>query len=382
MNRKSLLISISVGLLLVIFVTANTLVIHRVLAGEKELETVQVEKETFEDLESFEGLIVPEDEEVYYYQAARGEISEFLVTEGDEVSIGTTLFEYKQEEEVDVSEMEAELNKVETQIDVLDDQLDDLSSQASTIEFNSDLEDQERIQLLLDVDEQIRETEYKKRVTELDAKELERKIDEAESKDVEREVEASIEGTVSSINRTPDNGEAAATVLSDQLAVQGVVSELDYPLLTVDQEVTVKAPAYPGESFSGRITMIEDRPYTIDADSNISLFHYTVVLDKTNEMKSGTHVVIDVPLHQNKNAPTVPQETIINKDQKNYVIVIEKKKLKLRTVETGRTKENKVEILSGLRLGERVLKRPREEFTELLTEKKEESKDEKESSKE
>ncbi|WP_377889688.1 efflux RND transporter periplasmic adaptor subunit [Alkalihalobacillus sp. R86527] len=376
MNRKSLLISISVGLLLVAFVTVNTLVIQRVLAGEKKLETVSVKKETFEDLNSFAGLLVPQDEEVYYYQQSRGEISEFLVGEGEEVSIGTALFEYEAEKEIDVSELEAEQNKVETQIDVLDDQLDDLASQASTIQLNSDLRDEEKIQLLLGIDEQIRETEYQKRLAELDEKELNRKIQDADRVEVERGVESSLQGTVTKINRTPKNGEAVAKIDSNELAVQGTVSELDYPLLAVDQEVTIKAPAYPGQSVSGRITMMENRPYSIEEGS--SYFHFTVLIEETGEMTAGTHVEIEVPLHQNIDAPIVPEESIINKDGISYVVVVEKKKLQLRTIETGRMKNNSVEVLAGLKVNDKVLKRPREEFTELLTEKKQSGKEEKE----
>lgn len=368
MNRKSLLISISLGLLLVAFVTVNTLVIQRVLAGEKELETVSVKKETFEDVNSFDGLLVPQDEEVYYYQRSRGEISEFLVGEGDEVSIGTALFEYESDQDIDVSELEAEQNKVETEIGVLDDQLNDLSSQTSTIQLNSELNDEERIQLLLGIDEQIRETEYQKRLAELDAKELDRKIQAADQEEVEREVESSLEGTVTELNRTPENGEAVAKVDSNELSVQGSVSELDYPLLEVDQEVTIKAPAYPGKSVSGRITMVENRPYSIDEGS--SYFHFTVLMDETEDMTAGTHVEIEVPLHQNVDAPIVPEDSIINKGDVSYVVVVEKKKLKLRTIETGRVKDNAVEVLTGLKVNEKVLKRPREEFTELLTEKK------------
>ncbi|MCA0987746.1 efflux RND transporter periplasmic adaptor subunit [Guptibacillus algicola] len=376
MNRKSLLISISLGLLLVAFVTVNTLVIQRVLAGEKELETVSVKKETFEDVNSFDGLLVPQDEEVYYYQRTRGEISEFLVGEGEEVSIGTALFEYESDQDIDVSELEAEQNKVETEIDVLDDQLNDLSSQASTIQLNSELNDEERIQLLLGIDEQIRETEYQKRLAELDAKELDRKIQAADQEEVEREIESSLEGTVTQLNRTPENGEAVAKVDSNELAVQGSVSELDYPLLAVDQEVTIKAPAYPGKSVSGRITMVENRPYSIEEES--SYFHFTVLMDETEDMTAGTHVEIEVPLHQNVDAPIVPRESIINKDDVSYVVVVEKKKLKLRTIETGRVKDNAVEVLTGLKVNEKVLKRPREEFTELLTEKKQSDEEAKE----
>ncbi|WP_270181573.1 efflux RND transporter periplasmic adaptor subunit [Alkalihalobacillus sp. CinArs1] len=369
MNRKSVLVSISVGLLLVIFVTVNTFVIHRVLAGEKKLETVSVKKETFEDLHSYEGLLVPQDEEVVYYEKSKGDISAFLVSEGEEVSVGTALFEYEAENDVNVSDLKAEENKVETEIDVLDDQLDDLSSQASTIQLNSELNEEERIQLLLGIDEQIRETEYKKRLAELEGKELDRKIQEAESSDVEREVESSLKGIVAELNRTPENGEAVAKVLSNELAVQGSVSELDLPLLSVDQEVTIKAPAYPGQSLTGRITLIENRPYTIEEGT--SYFNFTVLMEGTNEMKEGTHVMIEVPLHQNVDAPVVPEESIIMKDDKSYVVVVEKDKLELRTIETGRSKENAVEVISGLNVEENVLKRPREEFTELLSENKE-----------
>lgn len=370
-NRKSLWISVSAGLFLLLFITVNTLLIQRVLADEKKVETVTVKGKTYQELESFEGVLIPELEESYYYQSSRGEISDVLVKEGVEVSSGTTLFEYKEEETVNVSELEAQLNKAETAVSVLDDQLNDLSLQASRIESNTDLEDEQKLQLQLDMEEQVRDTEYKKRLAELDVKELERQIEEAGNEEVDTTVDSSLDGVVKEINRTPEDGDPVVTVLSNKLAVQGSVSELDYPTLSADQEVTVHAAAYPGQPVSGTITMVENRPYQVDEESGLSLYHFSVVIEGENEMASGTHVTIDAPIHQNKNAPSVPEESIIHKGSISYVVVLDDTKLYLRVVELGRIEDGEVEILSGLKLKEKVLTKPKEAFTELISEKKE-----------
>ncbi|MDP4550726.1 efflux RND transporter periplasmic adaptor subunit [Alkalihalobacillus macyae] len=370
-NRKSLWISISAALFLLLFITANTLLIQRVLADEKKVETVTVKGKTYQELVSFDGVLIPELEESYYYQSSRGEISDVLVKEGDEVTSGTTLFEYEEVETVNVSELEAQLNKAETAVSVLDDQLNDLSLQSSRVESNTDLEDEQKLQLQLDVEEQVRDTEYKKRLAELDVKELERQIQEAGTEEIENTVDSSLDGLVKEINRTPEDGEPVVTVLSNKLAVQGSVSELDYPTLKADQEVTVHAPAYPGQPVTGRITMIENRPYQVDEESGLSFYHFTVEMEGENEIASGTHVTIDAPLHQNKNAPSVPEESIIQKGSVSYVVVLEDTNLYLRVVEQGRIEDGKVEILSGLQLKEKVLTKPKEAFTELLSEKKE-----------
>ncbi|WP_394172787.1 efflux RND transporter periplasmic adaptor subunit [Guptibacillus hwajinpoensis] len=370
-NRKSLWISISAALFLLLFITANTLLIQRVLADEKKVETVTVKGKTYQELVSFDGVLIPELEESYYYQSSRGEISDVLVKEGDEVTSGTTLFEYEEVETVNVSELEAQLNKAETAVSVLDDQLNDLSLQSSRVESNTDLEDEQKLQLQLDVEEQVRDTEYKKRLAELDVKELERQIQEAGTEKIDNTVDSSLDGLVKEINRTPEDGEPVVTVLSNKLAVQGSVSELDYPTLKADQEVTVHATAYPGQPVTGRMTMIENRPYQIDEESGLSFYHFTVEMEGENEIASGTHVTIDAPLHQNKNAPSVPEESIIQKGSVSYVVVLEDTNLYLRVVEQGRIEDGKVEILSGLQLKEKVLTKPKEAFTELLSEKKE-----------
>lgn len=370
-NRKSLWISISAALFLLLFITVNTLLIQRVLADEKKVETVTVKGITFQELVTFDGILIPELEESYYYQSSRGEISEVLVKEGDEITSGTKLFEYEEVETVNVSELEAQLNKAETAVSVLDDQLNDLSLQSSRVQSNTDLEDEQKLQLQLDVEEQVRDTEYKKRLAELDVKELERQIQEAGTEEIESTVDSSLDGLVKEINRTPEDGESVVTVLSNKLAVQGSVSELDYPTLRADQEVTVHATAYPGQPVTGRITMIENRPYQVDEESELSFYHFTVEMEGENEIASGTHVTIDAPLHQNKNAPSVPEESIIQKGSVSYVVVLEDTNLYLRVVEQGRIEDGKVEILSGLQLKEKVLTKPKEAFTELLSEKKE-----------
>ncbi|MGB7998684.1 MAG: efflux RND transporter periplasmic adaptor subunit [Anaerobacillus sp.] len=371
MKRKSLWISISAGLFFLLFITANTLLIQSVIAGEKKLETVTVKGKTYQELASFDGALVPELKESYYYQASRGTISSVLVNEGDDVSSGTGLFEYEEVQEVDTSDLKAQLNKAETSVSVLEDQLGSLSSQATQIESNSDLEDDQKLQLQLDVEEQVRDTEYKKRLAELDVKELERQIEEADTENVDLSVESTIEGTVMNVDRTPEDGEPVVTILSNKLTVQGSVSELDYPTISVDQEVTIRSAAYPGQPVKGRITIVENRPYEVDEKSELSHYHFNVLMEEDTEMRGGTHVTIDAALHQNKNAPSIPNESIITKDSISYVVVLDEEKLYLRKIEVGREENDMVEILSGLDLKEKVLTKPKEAFTELLSEKKE-----------
>ncbi len=374
-NRKSLWISISATLILLLFITVNTLIIQSVIAGEKKLETVTVKGKTYEELVTFEGVLIPEVEESYYYQSSRGNMSDVLVNEGDDVSTGTSLFEYEKSETVDVSDLNSQRNKAETAVSVLDDQLSDLAVQSSRIASNEDLEDEQKLQLQLDVEEQIRDTEYKKRLAELDVKELERQIAEAETNKEETSVDATFNGVVEEVNRTPEDGEAVVKVLSKDLTVQGAVNEIDYPTLAVDQEVLIRSAAYPGQPAKGRITILEDRPYEVEDEAGISMYHFNVMLSEESDMKVGTHVVIDVPLHQNTNAPSVPEESIIEKDDKSYVVVFEKDEIHLRKVERRRIEDGRVEILSGLNLKEKVLTEPREAFTELLSEKKDQKKE-------
>ena len=375
MNRKSLWISISATLILLLFITVNTLIIQSVIAGEKKLETVTVKGKTYEELVTFEGVLIPEVEESYFYQSSRGNMSDVLVNEGDDVSTGTSLFEYEKSETVDVSDLNSQRNKAETAVSVLDDQLSDLAVQSSRIASNEDLEDEQKLQLQLDVEEQIRDTEYKKRLAELDVKELERQIAEAETNKEETSVDATFNGVVEEVNRTPKDGEAVVKVLSKDLTVQGAVNEIDYPTLAVDQEVLIRSAAYPGQPAKGRITILEDRPYEVEDEAGLSMYHFNVMLSEESDMKVGTHVVIDVPLHQNTNAPSVPEESIIEKDDKSYVVVFEKDEIHLRKVERGRIEDGRVEILSGLNLKEKVLTEPREAFTELLSEKKDQKKE-------
>lgn len=375
MNRKSLWISISATLILLLFITVNTLIIQSVIAGEKKLETVTVKGKTYEELVTFEGVLIPELEESYFYQASRGKVSNVLVDEGDEVSTGTSLFEYEESKTIDESDLKSQLNKAETAVSVLEDQLSDLSSQSSRIASNEDLEDDQKLQLQLDVEEQIRDTEYKKRLAELDVKELERQIAEAETNKADTSVDATVNGVVEEVNRTPEDGEAVVKVLSKDLTVQGAVNEIDYPTLAVDQEVIIRSAAYPGQPAKGRITILEDRPYEVKEETGLSMYHFNVMLSEDHDMKVGTHVVIDVPLHQNTNAPSVPEESIIETDDKSYVVVFEKDEIHLRKVEQGRMEDGHVEILSGLNLKEKVLTEPREAFTELLSEKQDQKKE-------
>ncbi|MFP3340787.1 hypothetical protein R0J91_22625, partial [Micrococcus sp. SIMBA_131] len=76
--------------------------------------------------------------------------------------------------------------------------------------------------------------------------------------------------------RTPEDGESVVTLLSNKLTVQGSVNELNYPTLAVDQEVVIRSGAYPGPPATGRLTILEDRPYDVDEESGLSMCHFNV----------------------------------------------------------------------------------------------------------
>jgi len=73
-------------------------------------------------------------------------------------------------------------------------------------------------------------------------------------------------------------------------------------------------------------------------------------------VKSGMTVDVDIICDSRENVLAVPQRTVFNKNGDKFVRVLEEKNVKEVKVETGiRGSEGEIEILSGLKEGEKVI---------------------------
>ena len=114
---------------------------------------------------------------------------------------------------------------------------------------------------------------------------------------------------------------------------------------------TISAPAYPGESFAGKVASISP-----SADARSHTFTMKVVPDNTDgKLKSGMYTEVKVTAEERASALLVPRDAITQRGGKDVVFVVADGRAEMREVVTGLPENNNVEILSGVKAGEQAI---------------------------
>jgi HlyD family secretion protein len=187
------------------------------------------------------------------------------------------------------------------------------------------------------------------------------------------EIGESITSGVSSFN--------AGTVLftvadTSRMIVKAGVNEVDIGKIHVGQPVRVTLDAYPKVVFRGKIDRIAP---AVRVDDKVRVFDVEIRLDaQGRELRSGMTANIEVVGERLGNVLTVPVESVFKRDDQEIVYVKKaidpkavaeapkkeegkkadkdawKKFFERRTVVTGLADNAKVQIVSGLKLGDEV----------------------------
>ena len=128
------------------------------------------------------------------------------------------------------------------------------------------------------------------------------------------------------------------------------VPEANLTALREGLPVGVSSVAYPGQIFDGRVTSIDSR---IDPASR-SVLVRAEVPNETGLLKPG--MFLNVSLQRDaRSAIVVPEEALVPEEDRQYVYVVTAGVAEKREVEIGARRPGLVEIVSGLKAGERVV---------------------------
>lgn len=154
----------------------------------------------------------------------------------------------------------------------------------------------------------------------------------------------------------------SAMVIADTSGwnVQAYVDELDVLHVKTGQDASVTMDAYPNQTFKARVTYVG---HTVVQTSS-SVNAYTVKIQFTKPpttLVAGMTADASITMSSAKGVLAVPVESILSENGKNYVTVIttgaDKKTTATRTeVKTGIEGDVYVQITSGLKAGDRILR--------------------------
>jgi RND family efflux transporter MFP subunit len=149
-------------------------------------------------------------------------------------------------------------------------------------------------------------------------------------------------------------GKVVVTVISDSdLEIESNVSEVSIGKVMVGNEVLITFDAFPGETFSGKVSYIEPGETVVDGVVNYKI---TVAFsEKYPQIKSGLTSRLELITSEKKDVLTVPEYALTKEGEMVYVQKLSGKEYVKTPITIGlRGQDGFVEVLSGLNEGETI----------------------------
>lgn len=148
--------------------------------------------------------------------------------------------------------------------------------------------------------------------------------------------------------------------LARDVEVLAKVPEADISQIKAGQGVEIVADAYPDKVFKGRVRLVA--PEAVK-ERDVTLFQVRVEIETgKDELQSGMNVDLRFLGAQVNNALVVPPGVIVtdkcNGGQKGVLIPDENNKAKFKPITVGSTIDNEIQVLEGLKPGDRVFEEP------------------------
>ncbi|WP_280559106.1 efflux RND transporter periplasmic adaptor subunit [Priestia megaterium] len=311
------------------------------------------------------------DEQYVYFDAEKGEVERFHVTEGSRVQQGTSLVTY----ESDTLDLEQEQNKLEKkssqlQIDSVSKQLSNLNKKQKELEKEMskqearDQIDTERTQLNLDLETAKIDLERNK----LEAKSIAKK-------ERNLDVASDINGTVleldkEAVNNTSDVQKPLIHIgNTDEYLATGVLSEYDALKIKTGQAVKITSDVLPDKEWAGSVKQIDYLPQQqASAEAgNDAANQYPIEVKVDDQditmIKPGFKLLLEIET-SSKKASSLPIKAVVNEDGEKYVYVVKDKKAVRKEVKIGETTNKFIEIKSGVTSKDKVITNPTKNLTD------------------
>ena len=170
---------------------------------------------------------------------------------------------------------------------------------------------------------------------------------------------APLDGTL--ITRNLEAGQTftsadAVFVMSDFLIVNAQVDETDLAQIRLRQPASLVLDAYPGESFTGKVSQIA---YDAKTVNNVTTYDVEIMPSKTPAyMRSGMTANVSFVLASHVNVLVIPAEAVKVRDGRSMVLMAPAEKGGKpveKEIKTGISDGKHIEVLEGVTEGEKLL---------------------------
>ncbi|WP_195695295.1 efflux RND transporter periplasmic adaptor subunit [Priestia megaterium] len=368
--KKGIIIT-AVAVVIVAFIGINVYRAQSVSGKAINVRVANIKEKKLRNTVMVPGTLKLADEQYVYFDAEKGEVERFHVTEGSRVQQGTSLVTY----ESDTLDLEQEQNKLEKkssqlQIDSVSKQLSNLNKKQKELEKEMskqearDQIDTERTQLNLDLETAKIDLERNK----LEAKSIAKK-------ERNLDVASDINGTVlevdkEAVNNTSDVQKPLIHIgNTDEYLATGVLSEYDALKIKTGQAVKITSDVLPDKEWAGSVKQIDYLPQQqASAEAgNDGANQYPVEVKVDDQditmIKPGFKLLLEIET-SSKKASSLPIKAVVNEDGEKYVYVVKDKKAVRKKVKIGETTNKFIEIKSGVSSKDKVITNPTKNLTD------------------
>lgn len=129
------------------------------------------------------------------------------------------------------------------------------------------------------------------------------------------------------------------------------VFEKDLARVRLGQQVNVSVTAFPGSIFTGKVILVST---VVDPDTR-SVKVRTEVPNRDGRLKPDMFANVEIITDVNRTAISIPQSALLNDGGQSIVFVAAGSGFEKRTVAPGIQSDDRVEIISGLKTGDKVV---------------------------
>jgi RND family efflux transporter MFP subunit len=137
------------------------------------------------------------------------------------------------------------------------------------------------------------------------------------------------------------------------MVIEAKTSERDIARIKRGATVTVTVDSVPGQTFSGRVMRILPQ---LDPQTRNGLVEIEIA-NRGGVLKGEMFARAELDLGSQRETTLLPRDALVYRGEQPGVYTIEAEKAKFLPVETGLTQEDKVEAVSGLKVGDVVITR-------------------------
>lgn len=174
----------------------------------------------------------------------------------------------------------------------------------------------------------------------------------------ETNLKSPIQGQITGINkREGETVQSTDSVISllptGPFQVEVDIYEEDIVDLKVDNFVTIELPAFPDQSFEGRVISVDPAEKLIDG---VVYYEVNIIFDTFSQgIKPGMTADVTIEADKKENVLTVPRGALEKINGANVIMILERGKAKERKIEIGLEGDEYVEVISGVSQGEQVI---------------------------